>query len=304
MSDETVPLFKKKTRPVGLLRKRKTEEEDESKETEEDDDNPMSKTIDELKEMQRLKKKVNRGINVEQLMESTPLETSRKEKKEKSGLTDLRTLSSELDLGNTFSKETNRRDEDAEMAKFIEEELAKRKGLVNELDSDKNNMAVGSSVEDLVFNVLPQHLLAPQGSQKTEEMLSNQMLSGIPEVDLGVEEKIRTIEATEEAKKKLLMDRLRRSNIDHTQTLIPTNIAVNFNQVNRAKVQDLKNKTQELQKVATAVVEEPVVCIGQEPAIATFTEPSSSRERQLKHPGNARASDDYHFERFRKQFRK
>lgn len=292
MSEESVPVFKKKNRPTGQLRKRNAEvEEEEGQEW---------KTLDELKEMQKLKKKVNRGVNVEDLLEPTLVDTSKKEKR--SGLTDAKTLTSELDLGNTFSKETNRRDEDAEMAKFIEEELAKRKGLVD--DSHEKAALKGSSVEDLVFNVLPQHLLAPQGSQKTEEMLSNQMLSGIPEVDLGVEEKMRTIEATEEAKKKLLMEKLTRSNVDSGQNLIPTNVASNFNQVNRAKVQDLKNKTQQQQKVAMAVIEEPVVCIGKEPAIATFTEPSNSRERQLKHPGNTRASDDYHFERFRKQFRK
>ena len=191
------------------------------------------------------------------------------------------------------------------MAKFIEEELAKRKGLAkDQTEAEKKINAPGSSVEDLVFNVLPQHLLMPQGTQKTEEMLSNQMLSGIPEVDLGVEEKIRTVEATEEAKKKLLMERLTRSNTDSGSNLIPTNVAVNFNQVNRVKVQDLKNRTQQQQKTAVSVIQEPVVCIGQEPAVATFTEPTNPRERQLKHPGNMRASDDYHFERFRKQFRK
>ncbi len=34
---------------------------------------------------------------------------------------------------------------------------------------------------------LPDHLNAQSHSKKTEEMLSNQMLSGIPEVNLGVE---------------------------------------------------------------------------------------------------------------------
>lgn len=37
-------------------------------------------------------------------------------------------------------------------------------------------------------------------------MLSNQMLNGIPEVDLGIEVKIKNIEATEAAKEKLLRD--------------------------------------------------------------------------------------------------
>ena len=38
--------------------------------------------------------------------------------------------------------------------------------------------------------------------QQSEEMLSSQMLSGITEVDLGIDEKIRNIEATDAAKRK------------------------------------------------------------------------------------------------------
>ncbi len=37
-------------------------------------------------------------------------------------------------------------------------------------------------------------------------MLSAQMLSGIPEVDLGIESKIQNIERTEKAKRKLIED--------------------------------------------------------------------------------------------------
>ena len=72
-------------------------------------------------------------------------------------------------VGTQFSRETRVRDEDEEMRKFIEAEREKRRG---------------TGAED-------------------GEMLSSQMLSGIPEVDLGIEEKIRNIEATESAKKKM-----------------------------------------------------------------------------------------------------
>lgn len=34
---------------------------------------------------------------------------------------------------------------------------------------------------------VPEHLRKSTGSNKSEEMLSNQMLSGIPEIDLGIE---------------------------------------------------------------------------------------------------------------------
>ena len=40
--------------------------------------------------------------------------------------------------------------------------------------------------------------------KKDQQMLSAQMLSGIPEVDLGIEAKIQNIERTEKAKQKLI----------------------------------------------------------------------------------------------------
>lgn len=64
-------------------------------------------------------------------------------------------------------------------------------------------------------------------------MLSNQMLNGIPEVDLGIEAKIRNIEATEEAKQKLVMEQKKKK--DGPSQFVPTNFAVNFVQHNRCK---------------------------------------------------------------------
>ena len=60
------------------------------------------------------------------------------------------------------------------------------------------------------------------------------MLSGIPEVDLGLEAKIRNIEATEETKQKLLRDSLRQK--DKPSEFVPKNMAVNFVQHNRCEL--------------------------------------------------------------------
>lgn len=87
------------------------------------------------------------------------------------------------------------------MRKFIESEMERRKRSAdpdgNE-DGDKANKYL--SPEERALMSLPDHL-RKSTFRKNEEMLSSQMLSGIPEVDLGIEEKIRNIEATEEAKK-------------------------------------------------------------------------------------------------------
>jgi len=61
----------------------------------------------------------------------------------------------------------------------------------------------------------------------SEEMLSNQMLSGIPEVDLGIDAKIRNIEATEEAKQRIIEEQRNKKSRGPTE-MVPTNMAVNF----------------------------------------------------------------------------
>lgn len=65
--------------------------------------------------------------------------------------------------------------------KYIETELKKKKGLV-EAEEQK---VKAKNAEDHLYE-LPENIRV-NSAKKTEEMLSNQMLSGIPEVDLGIE---------------------------------------------------------------------------------------------------------------------
>ncbi|KAK4472906.1 hypothetical protein MN116_004113 [Schistosoma mekongi] len=150
------------------------------------------------------------------------------------GLVDLNSISStkqeeedddvEARLAKTFATETNKRDEDAEMIRYIEEELAKRKGLTKpSLDRAEDS--------DLLQDV-PEYLKPSIGQQK-EDMLSNQMLCGIPEIDLGVEAKMKNIEATEEAKQILLKKRFSRNHSHSTDEIPPINMALNFVQHSR-----------------------------------------------------------------------
>ena len=125
-------------------------------------------------------------------------------------------------LGNTFSQETNRRDEDVEMLRFIDEQLAKRK---RKPDEKKEEFKRPKSKEDLLYEV-PDQIDIKSKVMKSEEMLSNQMLSGIPEVDLGIQAKILNIEATEEAKGKLLNEM--RTKKSASSEFVPRNLASNF----------------------------------------------------------------------------
>lgn len=71
-------------------------------------------------------------------------------------------------------------------------------------------------------------------------MLSNQMLSGIPEIDLGIEAKIKNIEATEEAKQKLILQQKNKS--EGPSHFVPANMAVNFVQHNRCMMISARNR--------------------------------------------------------------
>lgn len=135
-------------------------------------------------------------------------------------------------IGTQFSAETNKRDEDEEMMKYIEEELKKRKGHDSLDDATSPDATKYMSPEEAALFSLPFHLR--QGNAvRSEEMLSNQMLCGIPEVDLGIDSKIKNIEATEEAKQKLIDEQNKKK--DGPSVFVPTNFSVNFTQHNRCK---------------------------------------------------------------------
>ena len=90
------------------------------------------------------------------------------------------------------------------------------------------------SKEDALYE-LPEKLKVKSQLKQSEEMLSNQMLSGIPEVNLGIQAKIRNIEATEEAKMKMIEERRSKKN-QGPSIMVPTNVAVDFMQHNRCKL--------------------------------------------------------------------
>ncbi|XP_014663552.1 PREDICTED: uncharacterized protein LOC106806200 isoform X1 [Priapulus caudatus] len=137
------------------------------------------------------------------------------------------------DMGVTFSAETNRRDEDADMQKYIEQQMALR------LLGDQTAAEQGEGLPPLddAMLAVSEHLRASH-AKKSEDMLSNQMLSGIPEVDLGIDAKINNIELTELARKKLIEERKKKK--EKPSQFVPTNVAVNFVQHKRLHRRSMK----------------------------------------------------------------
>lgn len=94
-------------------------------------------------------------------------------------------------INDNFARETNTRDEDTEMQRYIEEQLAKLRQNQSSTANSSNDelqavFATLKKPEDTLFHV-SKHLITDHSTQGSEEMLSDQMLSGIPEVDIGVE---------------------------------------------------------------------------------------------------------------------
>lgn len=192
-------------------------------------------------------------------------------------------------IGTSFAAETNRREEDAEMLKYVEEEVAKRKGHLQESGKDKYS---SQNAEDSLY-ALPEHLNVTTSTKRSEDMLSNQMLSGIPEIDLGIEAKICNIEATEEAKQKLLWERMHKK--EEVSDFVPTNVAVNYMQHNRFKIEDHTPKARKMEAPKPAPLR-----VGDIDRLET----PSDFKKPKKPIQDEKATDDFHYEKFKKQMRR
>lgn len=191
-------------------------------------------------------------------------------------------------LGTSFLAETNRRDEDADMMKYIETELKKRKGIVEHEDQKVKV----KNAEDFLYE-LPKNIRVAS-AKRTEEMLSNQMLSGIPEVDLGIDVKIKNIISTEDAKARLLAEQQNKKK-DSEMSFVPTNLAVNYVQHNRFYHEELNAPIRRNKEESKA----RPLRVGDTDKL----EPERSPPNR-KRPANEKARDDYHYEKFKKKHRR
>ncbi|XP_058380255.1 splicing factor C9orf78 homolog [Diceros bicornis minor] len=281
------------------FRRRRTDSESEE---DEQDSEEVRLKLEETREVQNLRKRPN-GVSAvallvgEKVREETTLVDDPFQMKT-GGMVDMKKLKErgkdkiseeeDLHLGTSFSAETNRRDEDADMMKYIETELKKRKGIVEH----EEQKVKPKNAEDCLYE-LPENIRV-SSAKKTEEMLSNQMLSGIPEVDLGIDAKIKNIISTEDAKARLLAEQQNKKK-DSETSFVPTNMAVNYVQHNRFYHEELnapirRNKEEpKARPLRVGDTEKP--------------EPERSPPNR-KRPANEKATDDYHYEKFKKMNRR
>jgi hypothetical protein len=185
----------------------------------------------------------------------------------------------ENDVLNNFAREKNQSDEDYEMQKFIEEKLKSIKNL-GKLDNSQQEAVSEKKVkisDDILFDVSNNLIKNPLKHEYEETIMSEQILSGIPELDLGVVERIRNIEETERALQKLLNDSNKKENKDVSSNYH----IVNFVQHKRFDYALINHDC----KVKTQIKQLPTVGYAQ-------------KKNDHKRPHN---SDDYCFERLKKR---
>ncbi|KAG0311206.1 hypothetical protein BGZ99_010323 [Dissophora globulifera] len=185
------------------------------------EDEPEGLTLDELLELRKLRQRPS-GIAATDLLVGDT--TGKKKKKEKGvaaklaaggGLVDTDDLKRQEDgdgskstrILDSFTKQTNTLDVDKHMMKYIEEEMKKRKGEAADADEYIDDDDGAYNGDTGILDELGIKRTAPKPEQEGNVQLSTTMLTAIPEVDLGMEARLKNIEETEKAKRKLYEQR-------------------------------------------------------------------------------------------------
>ncbi|CAJ0593315.1 unnamed protein product [Cylicocyclus nassatus] len=195
------------TKPKKKIHSRRRMDEDES-----DDDE--IRRINDIRELQRSRERKNGLTEIEcavgkekaaaledgiQMVGGTMALTGKqKARMEAAGI--------EAGIREQFEKETMLRDEHEELRKFIDQGLRRERGETSSA-AEKQDTPMDDS------DVLMRAAMKLKGfrSEASNELLSEHMLAGIPEVDLGINARISNILETEKKKTELLEQALERA---------------------------------------------------------------------------------------------
>ncbi|PON43258.1 Hepatocellular carcinoma-associated antigen [Parasponia andersonii] len=150
----------------------------------------------------------------------------------------------DLVLQDTFAQETAVMVEDPNMLRYVEQELAKKRG--RRLDAapapDQLDNIDLKNAEDELYKI-PDHLKV---KKRNSEESSTQWTTGIAEVQLPIEFKLRNIEETEAAKKLLQEKRL--MGRSKSEFSIPSSYSADYFQRGRDYAEKLRREHPELYK--------------------------------------------------------
>ncbi|MQL82624.1 hypothetical protein Taro_015092 [Colocasia esculenta] len=148
----------------------------------------------------------------------------------------------DLVLQDTFAQETTVTSEDPNMLMYVEQELAKGRG--RSVDGEKGDLVESElkCLEDELYAV-PEHLKV---KRRNPEESSTQWTTGIAEVQLPIEYKLRNIEETEAAKKLLQEKRL--AGKTKSELNIPSSYSADYFHHGRDYAEKLRREHPELYK--------------------------------------------------------
>ncbi|PSR93804.1 hypothetical protein PHLCEN_2v4699 [Hermanssonia centrifuga] len=218
-------MIKKRSRPQPRLRQPSVGlEEDPS--TEEANDGEQKIDLADLLELRKLRR-TREGIDISKLSRG---EVKKKKKRpregegeEEGGLKPGAGAANEADdedeedkeakarkllRSNNFTQQTNTLDVDKHMMAYIEENMKLRSGTK---DDDKKDTGPADPYAEL-FRITDRYKLKQDSKEQEEGSVTNSlaMLTAIPEVDLGMDTRLKNIEETEKAKRIVAEERKER----------------------------------------------------------------------------------------------
>ncbi|CAL9213413.1 unnamed protein product [Arabidopsis halleri] len=269
--------------PKRNFRKRSFEEEEEDNDVNKaaisDEEEKRRLALEEVKFLQKLRER-KLGIPALSTAQSSIGKVKPVEKTEAEGEKE------ELVLQDTFAQETAVLIEDPNMVKYIEQELAKKRGKnIDDAEEVENEL---KRVEDELYKI-PDHLKV---KKRSSEESSTQWTTGIAEVQLPIEYKLKNIEETEAAKK-LLQER-RLMGRPKSEFSIPSSYSADYFQRGKDYAEKLRREHPELYKDR-----------GGPQADGEGAKPSTNSSNNNADSGKSRqaATDQIMLERFRKRER-
>ncbi|XP_041993454.1 protein COP1 SUPPRESSOR 2-like [Salvia splendens] len=222
------------------FRKRRIEVEDEDED--QDQEKSLALSLEEVKFLQKQREKKS-GMPALPTVPSVAAATN------SSAAALTRTVSDknegeiekdDLVLQDTFAQETAVMVEDPNMLRYVEQELAKKRGKNIDAENQVENEV--KRAEDELYKI-PEHLKV---KKLNSEEQSTQWTTGIAEIQLPIEFKLRNIEETEAAKK-LLQER-RHVGRTKSDSSIPASFSADFFQRGKDYAEKLRKDHPELHK--------------------------------------------------------
>lgn len=304
-------MFKKRTanRPNG--RQRELESEDAKEELrcsggEAGDEDEVDKAaLEDLKALRNLRR-ARKGIDASKLnIGDTKVQKKRKPQKEEEGPTyglqrpgeskmeveeddDDETKSRKIVRSNNFTQQTNALDVDKHMMAYIEENLKLRRGDAGNDDDMNLEDDAPFDPHDELFRIDEKYKIKKKVVEEGNVTNSMAMLTAIPEVDLGMDVRLKNIEETEKAKRRVAEER---------QARLQSSRSHNSDDIASAR---FYRPHQNIQSDADALKNAQLEAMG--------IEPEPEIKRRPNQTGDGRkpemATDDMVMERFKKRMRR